>query len=462
MYYPEVVNDGVIVFVEVINVKIIFILPAIGKKPGQKYIGTWKMEPLTIAVLKSLTPRDIETSFYDDRIELINYDEPADLVAITVETYTAGRSYEISRAFRERGAKVVLGGYHTTLMPEETMEHADAIITGNAEEVWGRMLSDFRRGELKRHYSGNTGYSPLLPDRSVYKDKKYLPVSLIETGRGCCNRCNFCAISSYYNCNYYPRPHEYIIKDIQNSEHRYHFLVDDNLVADKKNAMELFKKIKPLKIKWAGQGTLNMARDDELLKAMKESGCEIILIGFESLEEENLRQMNKSINLIMSERDELVNRVHAAGIGIYATFIFGYDYDTEETIEKALYFSEKHRFYTAAFNHLLPFPGTKMYEHLKAEKRLITEKWWLQENYNYGELAFVPRNMSPERLSRLCRDARKEFSKGKNLLGRGISAMGRTSPMLWFLFWAMNLSIGGEVDEKMNIPVGRNLDELPK
>ena len=442
--------------------KLTFILPAIGKKKGQKYIGTWKMEPLTIAVLKSLTPDTVETVFYDDRVELINYDEPTDIVAIVTETYTVARSYEISRTFRERGAKVVLGGYHTTLMPEEALQHADAIITGNAETVWESMLKDFQRGELKRCYLGKSAYSPLLPDRSIFAGKKYLPVSLIETGRGCCNHCDFCSIASYYECKYLPRPHEYILQDIQNSKHKYYFMVDDNLIADKRNALELLKKIKSLKIKWAGQGTLNMAKDEDLLRAMKESGCEIILIGFESLEEKNLRQMKKSVNLNIKERDELVKRIHAAGIGIYATFIFGYDYDTEQTIEDALRFSEKHRFYTAAFNHLLPFPGTGLYEYLKRENRLLTDKWWLQEDYNYGELAFKPKNMTPERLSMLCRDARKEFSNGKNVLRRGLSAMGRTSPLLWFLFWAMNLRIGGEVDEKMNVPIGRNLDELPK
>ncbi|KAB3530514.1 B12-binding domain-containing radical SAM protein [Alkaliphilus serpentinus] len=442
--------------------KLTFILPAIGKKLGEKYIGTWKMEPLTIAVLKSLTPSDIETVFYDDRVELIDYDDPTDLVVITVETYTARRSYEISKAFRERGAKVILGGYHTTLMPEEAMEHADAIMMGNAEDVWQGMLADFQRNQLKKSYTGQVSFSPLLPDKSIFQGKSYLPVSLVETGRGCFNQCNFCAIAGYYNCQYYARPHEHIIRDIQQSKHKYHFLVDDNLVANKKNALEIFEKITPLGIKWAGQGTLSMAKDEALLKAMKKSGCEIILIGFESLEEENLRQMNKPVNLIMEERDQLVKRIHNAGIGIYATFVFGYDYDTEDTIEKALRFSEKHKFYTAAFNHLLPFPGTSHYQYLKDEKRLLVDKWWLQEDYNYGELAFKPKNMSPERLSKLCRDARKDFANGKNLLRRGFASMARTSPLLWFLFWTMNLSIGGEIDEKMNVPIGRNLDELPK
>ncbi len=442
--------------------KLTFILPAIGKKEGQKYIGTWKMEPLTIAVLKALTPADIETAFYDDRIERIDYDDPTDLVVITVETYTAKRAYEIAKKYGQRGVTVVMGGYHTTLAPEEVKQHADSIMIGNAESIWQEMLQDFIKGQLKASYKGKTVFSHSLPDKSIFKGKKYLPVSLVETGRGCCNHCDFCAIAGYYNCKYFARPHEQIVADIKQSKHKYHFLVDDNLIANKANALGVFEKITPLGIKWAGQGTLSMAKDEKLLKAMKQSGCEIILIGFESLEQENLRQMNKSINILSKENDELVKRIHDAGMGIYATFVFGYDYDTEATIERALQFSEKHKFYTAAFNHLLPFPGTPLYTRLKEEKRLLHDAWWLKEDYNYGELAFVPKNMSPERLSQICCDARKEFSNFKNVLRRGIFAMSHSNPLLWALFWGMNLRIGGEVEQKMNVPIGGNLDELPK
>ena len=133
--------------------KITFILPAIGKKPGQKYIGTWKMEPLTIAVLKSLTPPDIETELFDDRIELIDYDTKTDLVAISVETYTAKRSYHIAEEFRKRGAAVVIGGYHVSLIPEEAALYADSILIGNAEKAWGELIEDFRNKRLKKIYN---------------------------------------------------------------------------------------------------------------------------------------------------------------------------------------------------------------------------------------------------------------------------------------------------------------------
>ena len=441
--------------------KLLFILPAIGKKKGKKYIGTWKMEPLTIATLQALTPPEIETELYDDRLELLADLSDIDAAAIVVETYTAKRSYQLARRLRAQGIKVIMGGYHIMLSSEEAKAEADCLVIGNAESIWSQVMQDLLEDNLQPEYRGKPYFSPALPDLSIYQGKKYLPVGLVETGRGCVHDCEFCAITSAYHGTYHRRPIEDILKDIDQHSSRYFFLVDDNLIADRQHALELFRRLKEKNIQWAGQGTLTIGRDQELLRAMKLSGCEILLIGFESLNDKNLVQMGKRHHLL-KDRDELVQAIHRAGINIYATFVFGYDDDDEQTVADALAFCQKHRMYTAAFNHLLPFPGTALYDRLKADGRLLYDKWWLEEGYHYGELAFRPKKLSPEALAQACYDARRQFNTFAWLWRRFLQVARRSSPMLWLLFWVMNASIGSEVSQKMNVPLGDNLDELPK
>ncbi len=444
--------------------RILFVVPAIGKKAGERYIATWKMEPLAIAVLAQLTRAHggWEAALADDRLELVPEAPDVDLVAIAVETYTAKRSYQLADRFRARGLPVVLGGYHPTLLPDEAACHADALVIGNAEVVWDRLLDDAARGRLAPRYEGGSGARPPAPDRSIYAGKRYVPVGLEETGRGCPHHCDFCAIASYYGSAYHPRPVADVIHDLHDSGRRLHFLVDDNLVANRRYLGELLQALRKEKFKWAGQGTLSMARDPELLAALRQAGCEFILIGFESLESENLRQMKKEVNLLPDERDQLVRRIHQTGLGIYATFVIGYDHDDEASVARTLDFARQHRFYTAAFNHLLPWPGTPLYRRLEAEGRLRYERWWLADDYRYGDFAFEPKRISAERLSALCLEARRAFGRPGIFWQRAWAALRRGTPGLWYLFWAMNLNIGGEVTQKYAIPLGANLDELPK
>ncbi|MCP4132053.1 MAG: B12-binding domain-containing radical SAM protein [bacterium] len=444
--------------------KVTFITPAIGKRPGQKYIKSWRvMEPLTIATLKAFTPPHIETEFFDDRVELIDFDTETDLVAITVETYTSYRAYTIAKRFRDRGITVVMGGYHPTTLPDEVAEHADCIVLGNAEGTWEKVLEDFENNSLKKRYVGTQGYSDILPDRSIYAHRKYSILGLVETGRGCSFNCGFCAITSYYKGRYYPREIERVVADIKNSGKNYFFFIDDNIVANQEYALELCKAIAPLKIKWSSQGSLTMAKNPELLKWLKKSGCDVLLIGIESLEEENLKQMKKEWNAKMGEQDKLIQKIHDAGLSIYATFVFGFDYDTPATFQKAIDFSMKHGFYFAAYNHVTPFPATPLYDQLKKEGRLLMDKWWLDTSYKYGYLPFRPKSMTHEDVKDLCAQARRDFFKTSAIFKRWFKLLKRNkNPILSYLFLDNNLMLQREVDQRLELPIGTGLDEMPK
>jgi radical SAM superfamily enzyme YgiQ (UPF0313 family) len=443
--------------------KITYIYPAVGKKPGEKYIGNWKMEPLPISTLAGLTPEEYDIKFFDDRFDLIDYDTDTDLVGITVETYTALRAYKIASRFRERGIPVVLGGYHPTHLPDEAVRHGDAVVVGNAETVLAKVLDDAKQGRLEKVYRGTPGYSHVLPDRSIYGDREYLPLGLVETGRGCYHACEFCHISTYYGAKYIPRPIEYVIADIRQSDRKFFFLVDDNFIANPPYAVELCKELAKLNITWVGQGSIAVARNPELLYWLRKSGCRVLLIGFESLDENNLRQMNKAWSVKSSERDELVRRIHRAGISIYATFVFGFDHDTAETFERSVEFSIRHNFFFTAFNHLLPFPGTPLYRRLMAEGRMLSPTWWLDESFTYGDIPFQPAHMSAEELSERCVESRQAFFRYSSVLKRGIKLFGRRPPFSFIpIFFASNRSMGSEVNGRYRLPLGSGLDELPK
>jgi radical SAM superfamily enzyme YgiQ (UPF0313 family) len=274
--------------------------PCVGRKPGQQYIRTWQMEPLPAATLAGLTPRDVEVRFHDDRMEEIPFDEPTDLVAISVETYTARRAYQIASEYRRRRIPVVMGGFHASLCPDEVSQYAEAVVTGEAEQLWPLVLDDARHGRLQKFYraSGRSSLEGMRPDRSIFRGKRYLPIGLVEAGRGCHFSCEFCAVQTVFEATQTRRPIDQILGEIRalKEEKKLFFFVDDNITSNLRQAKEFFRALIPLGVRWVSQASINAAHDEEFLDLLVRSGCQGVLIGFESLNPANLESMNKRFN----------------------------------------------------------------------------------------------------------------------------------------------------------------------
>src|SRR5579872_2922353 len=432
--------------------------PCIGRRPGQPYIRTWQMEPLAPATIAGLTPRDRETEirFYDDRTENIPFEEPTDLVAMSVETYTAKRSYQIASEFRRRGVPVVMGGFHPTLVPDESSEYAESIVVGEAERIWPTVLDDFRNGRLRRVYRQpeRPPLAGLRPDRSIFAGKRYLPVGLVEAGRGCHFRCEFCAVQAYFGNTQTRRPVEEIIDEIRRIRKPLIFFVDDNITSNMEQAKEFFRALIPLRIRWVSQASINAAHDEEFLELIARSGCQGLLVGFESLNEATLRKMRKGFNTMNGGYEVALANLRRHNIRLYATFIFGYDDDTRETFARTAEFAKQHSFYIAAFNHLTPFPGTPLYERMRKAGQLLYDSWWTDPRYRYNHIPFRPRRLAPEELQQLCLEARAEFYSLRSIARRFAAPINRSNGFMARNFPLINLMLRGEVGQRDELPLG--------
>jgi len=434
-----------------------FIVPAVGRKPGVPYLRTWQMEPLAIATLAALTPTNIERRFFDDRLEAIDYGMPTDLVAISVETYTARRAYQIAARYRKKGVSVVMGGFHPTLAPEDALEHADAIVMGEAEEAWPRLLADFAAGEMKRQYKPDARPSlgGRFPDRSIYGTKVYQPIALVETARGCKFKCEFCSITRFYNRSHRQRPIEDVVKEISGLQRRYVFFTDDNISVNRARFRELLTALIPLKISWAAQASIDIAKDEDLLQLMRRSGCVCVLIGFETLNPRVLSLMDKAVNAQAKIYESAAVALRKHGIGVYGTFVFGYDHDDLGSFQRTLEFAKRHGFFFTAFNHLVPFPGTPLYDRLDDEGRLLYKKWWLSAEYRFGDIAFRVEGMSEKQLGDMCYTFRQRFYGFASILRRLTNWRANCCSLRrLFLYVSLNVLSHNDVAGRQQLPLG--------
>lgn len=404
--------------------KLTLIKPNIGRQEHSLYVDEARMEPLQLGILAALTPADVEVVMYDDRMEKIPYGEPTDLVAITVETFTARRAYEISTAFRRRGVRTVMGGMHAKLIPEEVAQYCDCVIVGDAENVWADMIEDARAGRMKKRYDAVQPQCPqlnVITRRDIFEGKGYLPITLLQFSRGCSHKCSFCASSVYFGAHHYCRPVEDVIREIKSQKRKLLFFVDDNIVCNRRKAKELFRALIPLKIHWVSQGSIDMLNDKELMTLMVKSGCLGLVIGFESISPQCISEMNKGTNkrgAAEMYKDE-IEQLRKWGLQTWAAFTVGHDGDTLESIKATCDFAIRNKFTFAAFNILMPYPNTPLYEKMKSEGRLLYGgKWWLDKNYRFNYCSIVPQNMTPDELTEISFDCRRRFNSPMSIFTR--------------------------------------------
>jgi radical SAM superfamily enzyme YgiQ (UPF0313 family) len=357
--------------------------------------------PLTLTTLAALVPAEladeIEIRLVDEGIEDVDLSLEADLVGMTVITGSAMRAYELAAHFRSRGIPVVLGGPHITLIPDDAAPHADAIVTGYAEDTWPELLRDFAAGRMKARYTQAPGLSLAgrpFPRRDMIQKSGYVTTHVFEATRGCVHSCDFCVVPFAWGVKPFQKPVEEIVADIRQHWAKKIIFIDLNLIADKEYAARLFEALIPLKVSWFGLSTTLLGRDGKLLALAARSGCSGLLMGFESIIPESLKQSRKGFNDPGQYR-ELVASLHRHRITLMACFTFGMDHDTPDIFLKTARFAVEAHIDLPRFAIVTPFPNTGLYKRLESEGRILTRNW---ELYDAQHVVFAPRQMTPAEL----------------------------------------------------------------
>lgn len=362
---------------------------------ASKKTQVFRFSMLSSLYVAAALPPGVTAQIVDEEVDVLDFDTDADLIGISFMTFNAPRAYEIADRFRAQGKKVVVGGYHPSLLPDEAALHADSVCVGEAEGAVPRMIDDFRRGALKpRYVAGPVSLEGLpVPDRALIQKGQYAPVDTVQATRGCPNNCSFCSISSFFHQRFRTRPVDEVIDELRPLS-RYLLFMDDNITASRSYAEELFNRMIPLRKQWFSQASIRIAYDDRLLKAAAASGCRGLFIGLESLSQDNLRDWNKKINKAR-DFEWAIKRLHDHGIGVVPGVVFGYDGDTPAIFDETLDFLLRTNADALQATILTPFPGTPLHEEMESQGRIADRDW---SHYDFSHVVFEPLHMSAAQL----------------------------------------------------------------
>lgn len=360
------------------------ILPRLQEAKGKWYrpIKYSLFPPLGLATLASFARPEDEVELVDEHVEELNLDDTPDLVGIQVYITNANRAYRIADLYRSRGIPVVLGGLHVTSLPLEAQTHADAIVEGPGEWVFGRLLDDFRRGCMASRYHNGERTLENMPfaRRDLIQRRNYLLPNSIVVSRGCPHQCEFCYSRNFYagGKSYYLADRSHVRKEIESLPGRHLFFLDDNLFGNPEWIKEIFADMKGMNRVFQGAATVSSLRDDSLLDRAAEAGLRSLFIGFESLNEESLKSSNKRQNRV-EDYARMIGRLHERGIMVNASFVFGLDADGPDVFDRTVDWAIEQGIETATFHIATPYPGTPFYERMRSAGRILHNNWDLYD-----------------------------------------------------------------------------------
>lgn len=351
----------------------------------------WK--PLSLMVLAGLTPPEWDISIIDENLGVPDYSAlpRPDVVGITAFTSQASRAYEVAAQFRRRGVPVIMGGIHATMCLEEAEGHVDAVVTGEAEDVWPQVLDDARHGTLKRRYEGGLTEMSRLPfARHDLLDTGYA-FGAIQTTRGCPLNCSFCSVTAFNGARYRQRPVSDVVREFRLIREKHVLVVDDNLIGTRSDhiarAKELFRAMARANLRkaWIAQVTINFADDKELLTLAAKAGCRGVFIGFETPTPEGLAEIGKKFNLVKG-RDfrASVKRIQRCGILVVGSFIIGLDVDTPGIGRRIAKTASHYGLDHLNTLFLTPLPGTRLWDQMKSGNRIARDTF--PEDWKYYTL----------------------------------------------------------------------------
>jgi len=403
--------------------KILFIQATQYSSDGKKLVKQNRLylPGLSFPLLAAMTPPDWKVEICLEVIEDVNFETDSDIIGIGAMGQAILRGVEIAKEFKRRGKTVIMGGYMPSMVPDFVKDVCDSVIIGDAETAYPRLLSDFENGTLKKIYN-----EPVydikdlpVPRYELLLDKKIGFMLPVQAGRGCPHACSYCSIYCLYRKRYMARPVEDVMRDIYRVKElgfKSFYLLDDNIMGNPQFLEALCKKIKPLKMKWASQCSILLAKRPRLLKLAAESGCRILSLGVESISQEGLQKLNKNW-VKVNEHEEMLRRIADAGIMTATEMIVGTPGDTQQSIRDTFKFVMKANIPIPKFYIMTPMPGSDLYQEYKSAGRLLHEDYG---RYTATNTVFIPEKISPEELDTMYWWLYKRVYSVPNILKRTI------------------------------------------